>query len=112
MVLDVPNSVTAREVADTVTPPAGGGGSVIVKSAKLSVSLTPPALVSPVLVSIPRPMMTVSAVLSTILSMVAFRVMAAVVAVVPVWGPVNTTLALPLFRLLYCTPAAAAPVSV
>ena len=46
------------------------------------------------------------------LSPVALRVILALVAVAPDSGPVNTTVALPLSRLLYCTPSAAAPVMV
>ena len=110
--LDVPSSVRAREFVETVTPALGAGGSEMLKSPRLSVSLTPPAPVRPVLVMLPRPITTVSAVLSVVLSAVALRVIVAVVAVAPDSGPVNTTVAVPLSRLLYCTPSATVPVMV
>ena len=110
MVLESPNSVSDRDVGSTVTP--ADAGSDMPKSPRLSVWLTPPASSRPVLLMLPRPITTVSAVLSLVLSAVALRVMVALVAVMPDSGPVNTTVALPLSRLLYCTPSAAAPVMV
>ena len=50
-------------------------------------------------------MFTVSGVVSVEPSFVAVRVMVATVSVVPVFGPVNTTLALPVLRLRQVTPA-------
>ena len=77
----------------------------MLKEGRLFIPVAPPP--RPVVASAPRPISTVSEP-SDALSVEAENVI--VVAVGD--GPVKTTEALPLFRLLYATPAWVAPASV
>ena len=74
-----------------------GSGSSMENSARLSVLPAPPP--RPEYTRVPRPIFTVSGVLSAMLSVDAVSVIAATVAVVPEFGPVKTTRALELLRL-------------
>ena len=81
-------------------------GSWMVNVARLSVPAAPPPKPVPLLeVNAPRPMSTVSPLLSTALSVAALRVRVTEVAVVPVVGPVKVTVGVAaVFRLLQVTP--------
>ena len=80
-------------------------GSVILKSARLSVPLAPPSRPVPELAfSVPRPMITVSPPASVVLSLAALSVSVTVVAVAPVLGPVKVTVGVPESRFAQVTP--------
>ena len=113
-------ALTAREAVTlnlaSVPPPSNTSvfrrrmltvsGSWMVNVARLSVPAAPPPKPVPLLeFNAPRPMSTVSPLLSTALSVAALRVRVTEVAVVPVVGPVKVTVGVSaVFRLLQVTP--------